>query len=335
MIVFPVFAGDGMAFFARGAAVSQMSTQFEKAVHGFIQRLDPSAEVTWNHHVPDRDTGSLRQVDVWINTNIFGHFPISIHVSCKHQKRKVTITQMGTFLNEVHSTGASTGIIYSSSGFAANALKKASTNGVTCCKLYQREPADLPKSLVFFSSFVCSSTFQIILLESPQEQKILTWNELFELPVVVSGKPSSLLQTLASSFLAHEKKEIRKVPETKKFPSPWRLVHTYRDDESEQPLAKVEVRGAWKVFKGRTEAHLLDGSYCFTDGTFAGGRSTPIVDTKAADPGPGWELLVDPPEHLPIDSVVMFKCGGDFEAAARSAMGTRPLPKLAIQPTSN
>lgn len=313
-----------------------MSTQFEKAVHAFIQKLNPSAQVIWDHHVPDRDTGSLRQVDVWVNTKIGGHFPISILVSCKHKKRKVDITQMGTFLDEVRSTSASTGVIYSSSGFSANALKKARVNGVACCRLYRREPADLPKSLIFFSSFVCSSTFQIIALELPQGHKIDKWNELFELRVAVSGKTSSLLQDLANSFLALEKKEICRVLETKQFPSPWRLVRTYLAEESGGlPLAKVAVEGAWKVFRGRTEAHLLDGSYCFTDDTFVGGQSTPVVDTQSSDPGPGWELLIDPPEDIPLGSIVIYRAGGDFAAVARSVLGPRLLPKPAEQPTKN
>jgi hypothetical protein len=66
---------------------------FEKAVHVFANTLDSKAEVLFDHKVPDRDTGTPRQCDVWINAKFGGHWPLSILVSCKDQKKKLNVSQ--------------------------------------------------------------------------------------------------------------------------------------------------------------------------------------------------------------------------------------------------
>ncbi|MCF7956642.1 MAG: restriction endonuclease, partial [Phycisphaerae bacterium] len=122
------------------------SKQFEKDVWAFANTLSTSAEVLFDHKVMDKDTGSQRQVDVWINAKLGNHIPISILVSCKNYKRKLDITHIESFIAEVHSTSASTGVIYSSSGFTKPALKKAESHGMACCRLFRNEPTDIPKS---------------------------------------------------------------------------------------------------------------------------------------------------------------------------------------------
>jgi len=134
--------------------VAQKGKQFEKAVYAFVKALSPNSQVFFDHKVPDRDTGTFRQVDAWIETNYGGHIPLTILISCKDYIRKLDISHIGTFINEIHSTSASTGVIYSSSGFSENALKKAETNGVNCCQLFTGKIAPLPPKLIFHS-YVC------------------------------------------------------------------------------------------------------------------------------------------------------------------------------------
>ena len=55
--------------------------KYEEAVYAFAKTLDPSAEVLFDHKMPDRDTGELRQCDVWINAKFAGHWPLSILIS--------------------------------------------------------------------------------------------------------------------------------------------------------------------------------------------------------------------------------------------------------------
>src|SRR2546430_2453487 len=90
---------------------------FEEAVFSLVKALDPTADVKFDHKVIDRDTGTPRQVDVWVNGKYGGHFPFSLLISCKDYNRKVTVQQMGTFCDELRSTSASFGVIYSHAGF--------------------------------------------------------------------------------------------------------------------------------------------------------------------------------------------------------------------------
>ncbi|HLO99813.1 MAG TPA: restriction endonuclease, partial [Fimbriimonas sp.] len=104
--------------------------EFEKAVYEFAKALDPKAEVLFDHKVSDRDTDTLRQCDVWINAKFGGHWPLSILISCKDHSTKLDINDIGTFLEEKRSTGASYGVIYSKSGFTKPAVEKAKVNGI-------------------------------------------------------------------------------------------------------------------------------------------------------------------------------------------------------------
>src|SRR5687767_13453107 len=52
--------------------------EFELAVAEFIRKLDPEARVTHNFHQADQQTGKRRQRDVWVETTVLKHFPITI-----------------------------------------------------------------------------------------------------------------------------------------------------------------------------------------------------------------------------------------------------------------
>ena len=60
--------------------MSKPGRDFEEAVYAFANTL--KAEVLFDHQIPDRDTGELRQCDVWINAKFGEHWPLSILVSC-------------------------------------------------------------------------------------------------------------------------------------------------------------------------------------------------------------------------------------------------------------
>jgi predicted helicase len=140
--------------------------EFERAVYDFVKALDPSATVLFDHKVPDRDTRTPRQVDVWVEAKLLGHFPVSVLVSCKAHKRKVDIAKMDAFVKEVQSAGASLGVIYSTSGFTPGALRKAKAHGLPCCRLYRDQPADIPQTL-FLWNYCFQAAFIISLLEAP------------------------------------------------------------------------------------------------------------------------------------------------------------------------
>ena len=56
---------------------------FEEAVLRFAKAINPDAKVLFDHRVPDVVSKPPCQCDVWIETLVGGHWPITIYVSCK------------------------------------------------------------------------------------------------------------------------------------------------------------------------------------------------------------------------------------------------------------
>jgi Restriction endonuclease len=140
--------------------------RFEVAVASFCAALDPSAKVSHNVKTPDRDTGTPRQRDVWIEARLCDHFPVKALVSCKRYKRKLNQQDMDTFLGELRSSQAQVGVLYSYSGFSKNAVSKGRAAGVSCCRLYADQPPDLPE-LISFASYFWRSRIELQLPAPP------------------------------------------------------------------------------------------------------------------------------------------------------------------------
>lgn len=98
---------------------------FEEAVWRFGRAINPSANVLFDHKVPDRETKRPRQCDVWIETLVRGHWPVTIYVSCKDYGRKIDASHIDNFIRETEARSASMGVIYSRSGFTPGAIEKA------------------------------------------------------------------------------------------------------------------------------------------------------------------------------------------------------------------
>jgi len=236
------------------------SRDFELAVYNFATAINPNAKVIFDHKVPDRDTGTLRQVDVWIETMIGGHWPISILASCKLQRRKVNISQVGTFCDEVRSTGAGYGVIYSSSGFTKGAFAKAKTNGLACCRLYRGESADMPKAL-YFRSFLSKTSVHLSLAGPITIDGVHTWNDVLDLAVSAGSAQSTVLDRIAERYFAQEQASITLALNKLRFPEPWQSMHTFSLSVDPVQQFQVQLAVRWKRYQGTTEAHLLNGSY--------------------------------------------------------------------------
>src|SRR5262245_14993815 len=126
---------------------------FEKAVAQFLRTLDPGARVEHDVKLPDQRTGTLRQVDVLITARACGH-PLRIACSCKDWATRLDIGDIDTFSAEMRAVGACTGILYARSGFTLPAVQAAKKEGISCCRLYQDDPADIPEAI--FLPMYCS-----------------------------------------------------------------------------------------------------------------------------------------------------------------------------------
>lgn len=303
--------------------MSDTSKQFEKDVWNFVKALDSSAEVLFNHKVPDKDTGYLRQVDVWINAKLGGHFPLSILVSCKNHKRKLNVTHIESFAEEVLSTRASTGIIYSSSGFTRPAIAKTLSQGLSCCRLFRNEPADIPQYLVFWA-YSCMSQIAISLIEPDattlKEKGIIYWNDILSMQVT---ETETLLNHIAIRFHESEKRAVNQQPRQKLFPEDWGVEYTFSPSDDSSLEIKIRIFGHWKTYRGRVESHLLNGSYCFSNNSFHGTMTTPYIDTKGSHPGPGWEEINKESISVPDSRILMVLYHANIEEVVRQGLGNK------------
>jgi len=291
---------------------------FEKAVHAFANTLDPKAEVLFDHKVPDRDTGTPRQCDVWINAKFGGHWPLSILVSCKDHKKKLSVDDIGTFRDEIRSTGASTGVIYSKSGFTRPAIEKAKSSGIACCRLYENEPADMP-NIIAFESYAFTPQVKIALVNKFDEPMIKTWGDLFDL--MEDGIP--LVELIEFAYLDAEKKSVE---ESKQFGKPysWELTLRIVPDHWNNEI-KIKVIGNWRKYHGKMEATLYNGSYSISNNSFRGTISGPWVDTKGVHPGDSWIEITDENFEMPKNRIVAILYSGHVKDALKNSLENQPL----------
>ena len=64
--------------------MNKKGKKFEIAVYEFVKALTPNSQVFFDHTVPDKDTGALRQTDAWVQTTFAGHIQIG-RASCRER----------------------------------------------------------------------------------------------------------------------------------------------------------------------------------------------------------------------------------------------------------
>ena len=300
--------------------------EFEDAVEKFVSALDPDAKVTADVKLPDVHTSKPRQRDVWVDAMVCNHFPLKVLISCKKLKRKIDQQHIDAFNGELISSGARLGVLYAYSGFTSNAIEKAKKLGISCCKLFDNEPADIPESLFFLASYCCSPRVSISVVAPLDPQwNLKIWNDLFSLQFDDDGSSISVIDAIVRSYNTGEKDAISAASKTF-FPPNWVRVLECSEEKSTREAIKIIIKGSWKVYEARLEAHLLQGSYNFSNGAFLGNLSTPFVDTQNSHPGPGWNLLKELPEKesmKPIRGILITS--GKAKEALIERFGTEPI----------
>lgn len=297
--------------------------EYEEAVDAFVRTLDPSAEVIFDHKVPDRDTGSLRQCDVWINAKIGGHWPYSILVSCKDWNKKLDVGEIGKFVDEVRSTGANLGIIYSKTGFTKDALKKAKANSLSCCRLYLNEPPDIPE-LIWFEFFTCNQSLQIKLVNDLSDYKLDTWNDLFNCEAGEGKEKNTVMDIIKTAYSEGENESLSKAGHANSFPPHWASELSIHNVHGVGEV-KLHITVFWKKYRAPHEAQLINGSYSLSDGSFVGSFTGPIIDTWSDHPGSIWEEVKDPDFIPPINMALVMLSQGNIDLALRTGLGDKPL----------
>ena len=310
---------------SRSAANSQWE-QFEKAVATFVRALTPNAVVKHSPRLPDKHTGRPRQRDVWVEAMV-GMFPIKILISCKRLKRRINEQDMDAFHGELDSSDADKGVIYAFSGFTTPALTKAKALSISCCKLYQDSPAELPDSLMFVF-YCCGQSWQLRLnCEALDHWGTTSFDEVFSLRNH-SGDSKTVLEMLLVGFTEGEEKAICAVTGTGRFPEDWTTSLEIRAESNDEPPLRISLHGKWKVYRAKVEAHLLNGSYSFTENSFAGSQTSPSIDMQGSNPGPGWELTADRPAHLRLGIGMVILRGGNIREGLQEHFAGKKLSEL-------
>jgi hypothetical protein len=296
--------------------------QFEVAVAAFIQALGPGAAVSHNLRLPDKHTRTPRQRDVWIKTLLLGHFPLTALVSCKRYKRKVDQLQIEHFSGELTHSGAQLGILYSYSGFTAPAIEKAKALGIVCCLLYSNRAPDIPAALILDSFCFTQRVMLEYFGDAPPPETL--WNQIFDEEVRLgNGTVITVLdeldrtwQELGRTFSEHMKAQ----------PAPYRhMLQSKTTFTSPESSFSIQLSLLWKAWRGRLEAHLLNGSYCISNGKFAGSMTTPIISLTGPSPGPGWDPidLTEVPDGKPMVQAYLY--AGGVKQELRESLGRSPV----------
>ncbi len=270
---------------------------FELAVRNFVAALDPKAKVIHNAKLPDIDTGKLRQRDVWVEAKVCNIYPVNILISCKRWSRKISQQDLDAFIGELRSSGAHKGVLYSFKGFSKPAIEKAKRLGISCCKLYQNEVPDLPKSLTI--SFYCCYSSNRLRINSKalNDWGDITFSEIFSITDNNKKKSSqTLLEKLDIAFQEEEKSTIKKALDNKLFPKSWQVAIKVTKPKYKELIVYLE--GKFRIYRANIEGQLVSGHYSFTENEFMGSFASPWIDTHSSEPGPNWELVTDPPDTM-------------------------------------
>ncbi len=289
---------------------------FEKAVAAFLQALDPAARVKDDVRIPDIDTGLPRQRDVWIETSFGGHIPITILVSCKREKSKLSQQDLDAFAGELRSSGANKGVIYSFSGFSQPALSKAERLSIACCTLYEDRPPDIPDVLAFNALCYRECSRLHVLGDEIKSSEFI--GAVLDAEIEMSGETKRVSRILVEKYEAARPKIPADVAPL--VPPVWSADLSLKAGDSASPFT-LRLESYWRVYQAKLDAWLLNGSYSYQNQSFSGSFSMPWVDRLGGHPGQGWEEIENPEIDDNTNVISCILSGGNTEEALRMAYG--------------
>lgn len=279
--------------------------QFEIAITSFLKSLGGNAKITHDKSIPDKDTNTPRQRDIWIESNILGHFPIKVYVSCKFTGKKIDQQKMDAVIGELLSSGAGQGVIYSKTGFTPDAIKKGKKYNIFCCKLYQNKSPELPEILLI-KQYHCSTGVGINCLKVPK--KINNWDDL--LGIKCNSDTITILDDITKCFEYLEKKSLEDNKLNRGLPK--NLSLKYSPNNTYHDKIQLQLTILWRIYEADFSGFLINGSYNFTEKKFIGEQKGPIIKIKAGHPGENWKLLKERPQ-ITNNYIITISSNPDFK----------------------
>lgn len=243
---------------------------FEEAVCRFYRELDPGAVVRFDHRVRDRDVGNWRQVDVWVELKVLGNLPMRILISCKDHRRPLDIGEVETFAGEIRSTGATNGVLYSRGLFTPNALEKARQLNISCCRLFDDQPPELPAEQ-FLEVYVAVPVHHLLAEVPESHPEHLLWDAVLNTPQYTDGKACRLAEFIATHCLRMlECASCKDSTEpTSLCPQDGTCTCTIAAT-TEFPSFRLNFALTWRWFRATVDVLRLTGSFNATEPMFIG-----------------------------------------------------------------
>ena len=284
---------------------------FERSVFEYCKSLDPAAQVIFDHKVPDRDTGALRQADVWINCKLLGQHPVSVLVSCKDHARPLDVSEIETFLAEIRSTGAGFGILYARAGFTQNALRKARAHGIACCRLFDNAPPERPSELLM-RAFLAHPLY--VLLVHTAHSRDLPRVRWCELPGVhVAGRTFAFSEVIALRCrdMLTASSEARNTDLQSGIDWP-------ASDVS--PPFRLEFAMFWQWYQGQLNAFSLAGSFDAVQQLFRGSTQVGPMPLSHVPSSEAWQLCERPNDSVDQLQLAVSALAAPAPAGVAAAM---------------
>ncbi|MFE4628197.1 restriction endonuclease [Streptomyces mirabilis] len=109
---------------------------YERQVMRHLTEQDKDVVFELDIRIPALGTGDMRQIDVWL--------PRSREIiECKHHARPVDVGVIDSLLGKIDDVGASSGQVFSHSGFTRAARARAAKSGIGCETLAFEDSCDV------------------------------------------------------------------------------------------------------------------------------------------------------------------------------------------------
>lgn len=101
--------------------------QYQMAVGALYEELEGVGKVRHNIMLKDRNTGQLRQVDIWVSMKLKEH-EINLLIDAKYRKDAINVKQVEEVLSLAQAVGADKAVIVAPNGWTQPAERKAKSH---------------------------------------------------------------------------------------------------------------------------------------------------------------------------------------------------------------
>ncbi|WP_432663769.1 restriction endonuclease [Wukongibacter baidiensis] len=279
--------------------------EYEQAVNEFIKALHPVGSS--NYTVKKFDLHSSLEVDknTLIETRV-GLFPIKILIRCLHYKDKLTVSHIDKFHQALKSSSATSGIIFSYSGFKKAAIKKCNTLGITWCNLYENQPPLLPSVINYTSVYLLNPRISLQLGSIESESQFNMASDILSYELLKDER--KVYNDITKLYNRCEQLSLRNKYKNE-FPKNTYEHLTYFSEFGD--TLELIVGCEWLIRKTFLKGYLENGYYTFSNDILSDSKSLQAIDESSTQEVKDLETLSD--TELTEEHVQIIICDGSAE----------------------